>query len=282
MGDLNELIRNILKMSFDQQDEALAKILDILQGGMASWEEVLKIGQVLKPICMTIIAICLLIEVTQTLQRVDALTFEHAAKFLIKIVLAKVMIDIAPSLLLAIYQTSVSWITGVKASGGDVKFGELIYESVGPLMAAQNGLWKTIGLFLTATIVQLCIMGCAIITLVIAYGRMFELYVHLAVFPIPCSFLPLSGGNETFSRITIRFLKSFAAIALQGVLMAIVIRVYTLVMTTYVRTKLNEVLRSGGNVVMWQLCLLMMLASIVMVMALTKCGTWSKQIMDAA
>ena len=87
-----------------------------------------------------------------------------------------------------------------------------------------DSVWSALGLIVVALIVLLAIKICGLLIQVIAYGRMFEICVYVVASPLPISFLPLGNGNgEGFNRITIKFLRSFAAVCFQGVLMIVVL-----------------------------------------------------------
>ena len=127
----------------------------------------------------------------------------------------------------------------------------------------------------------------------LAFGRVFELLVYVAISPIPIAFLPLSGGNENYSRITINFLKNFIAVSLQGVLMYLNLIIYGLICDSRVdiflkqfETEVNGFKQfqiPGGTEMSALTSILVEMAiySIIMVLAMAKCGSWAKSAIDA-
>ena len=170
------------------------------------------------------------------------------------------------------------------------KLGEKIYgillltkSSFTDDMAALFGI---MGLTIVLFIV---IWLCGLISTALAYGRVFELLVYLVIAPIPVAFLPLSGGNEHYSRITINFFKNFIAVSLQGVLMFMMFIIYGAICNSRITALLTKVVNDslGGlnaetslasfNEILTEMSLM----SIVMVFALAKCGSWARSIVDA-
>ena len=113
---------------------------------------------------------------------------------------------------------------------------------------------------------------------------MFELYVYLAVSPLPCAFFPLGDGNGGgFSRVTGKFFKSFAAVCLQGVMIILCMRIFNLIIGGTLNEMVQNAINSGAepSIIVGDLCYVMLLGAIVLLMSIFKCGTWAKGILDA-
>ena len=241
----------------------------------------------LVPFCMTIIGICLFIELAQVAMKVDMLKWEHGLKCCVKMVLARLFIDIAPTFLEACYLTASGWIAGVGAVGAGI--GATVQVNLGSILTGVTDFFDIMGVFLSTFVLVLAIKACGVVIAVIAFGRMFELYVYLAVSPIPCAFFPLGDGSGGgFSRITAKFLRSFAAVCLQGVMMVVCMRVFDEVMQSIIAA---EALTAAGTaaaggsanaaLAVSNLCWALLLGAIVLVMSVVKCGSWAKAILDA-
>ena len=102
------------------------------------WNNVLVLSDVLKPFCYTIIGICLLIEIAQVASKVDIIKWEHGLKVLVKMVLAKVCIDIAPTFLKACYIQAAEWINSIGA-GANTNFGTSLSSQIEPLLKNDIG-----------------------------------------------------------------------------------------------------------------------------------------------
>lgn len=282
---LKEMLLDMILSSLNGFDSMVSDAQNVLTAPVDSvWNSVLTLTNVLKPFCYTIIGICLLIEMANVMMKVDLLKWEHGLKMAVKMVLAKVCIDIAPTFLRACYAQAADWIQSVSSQGADTNLGATLSPQMEGLMDEISGLGSVLGLFGSLIIVVIAIKICGLLVQVVAYGRMFELYVYLAVSPVPCAFFPLGDGNGGgFSRVTGRFFKSFAAVCLQGVMMILCMRIFNMIIGNAFNELIDQAINSGAGeaVVVSDLCYTMLLGSIVLVMSVFKCGGWAKNILDA-
>lgn len=278
---LRDWLLGLMTSALEGFDKMLQSASTVLTDGLGAWANVASLSSTLRPFCYTIIGICLLIEIAQVAAKVDIIKWEHGLKVCVKMVLAKVCIDIAPTFLQACYAQAQDWITGL-ASGGST-LGTTTIKYLKPLISNIDGMGNILGMFLSSFIVLLAIKICGLMVQVIAYGRMFELYVYLVVSPLPCAFMPLGHGDGGgVNRITSKFFKSFIAVCLQGVMMVVVIRVFDVVMGQTILATLQAAAgNSDPNAAITDLIYTMLLGAIALVMAITKSGSWAKGILDA-
>ncbi|MCD8324821.1 MAG: hypothetical protein LUC32_07750 [Clostridiales bacterium] len=283
-------MKSLLKGAFNGFDKTLTNAQSVLTGSGDSafaindvWDVVLTISEALKPFCMTVIAICLLIELAQVASKVDIIKWEHGLKICVKMVLAKVCIDVAPTFLKACYLQSAEWITSALGTGTYMSMGSLISSEVNNRIDSISGIWANLGLFGSCLILAIAIKICGLLIMVIAFARMFEIYVYLAVSPLPCAFFPLGDGSGGgMSRITMKFFKNFIAVCLQGVMMIVCLRIFSMILTSSLSTFIAADLTAGNaTVVVYNLCFTMLMGCITLVVAVSKCGSWAKAIMDA-
>lgn len=282
---LKEMLLDMILSALNGFDSMVSDAQNVLTAPIDSvWNSVLTLTEVLKPFCYTIIGICLLIEMANVMMKVDLLKWEHGLKMAVKMVLATVCIDVAPTFLRACYVQAADWIQNVSSQGADANLGSTLSPQMEGLMDEISGLGSVLGLFASLIIVVIAIKICGLLVQVVAYGRMFELYVYLAVSPLPCAFFPLGDGNGGgFSRVTGRFFKSFAAVCLQGVMMILCMRIFNMIIGNAFNELIDQAMNSGAGeaVVVSDLCYTMLLGSIVLVMSVFKCGGWAKNILDA-
>lgn len=278
---LRDWLLGIMTSALQGFDTMLTDAMNVLTNGLGDWASVASLSSTLRPFCYTIIGICLLIEIAQVASKVDIIKWEHGLKLCVKMVLAKVCIDIAPTFLQACYAQAQNWITGL--AGGGSTLGNTTITYLTPLIEDVKGFGNILGLFLSSFIVLMAIKICGLMVQIIAYGRMFELYVYLVVSPLPCAFMPLGNGDGSgVSRITSKFFKSFVAVCLQGVMMIIVIRVIDIVMGNAVLNALSSAAsNTDANAAITDLIYTMLLGAIALVMAIIKSGSWAKGILDA-
>lgn len=287
MDGLKETLLNLIKSAMNGFDSTVSSAQDILTGGLfdtnAVWSSVLALSNALKPFCYVVIGICLLIEIAQVAAKVDIIKWEHGLKLCVKMVFAKLCIDVAPTFLRACYNQASLWISSAMSVGGYTNLGSLMTTEVETQISSISGIWSVIGLLASCLLLSMAVKICGLLIQVIAFGRMFELYVLLAVSPLPCAFFPLGDGSGGgMSRITQKFFKNFIAVCLQGVMIIINIRIFYMIVGTALTSLITSA--SGGSdptTVVTDLCYVMLLAGIVLVMAVAKCGSWAKSIMDA-
>lgn len=281
---LKKLLISLMTIAFEGFDQCLQDSKDVLTNASfgneeAIWETVLGYSDVLKPFCLVIIAICLLIELANVAAKVDLVKWEYALRIGIKMCLARVCLDVAPTFLRACYLQAQSWIANL--AEGESMLGTTCVNRLEPLVNEVSGLGNILGIFVSSFIVLLAVKVCGLIVQVIAYGRIFEMYVYLVASPIPCAFLPLGNGDGSgFSHITMKFFKSFAAICLQGVMMIVVIRLFDAVIGNMLLGVIASVETTDANAAITNLIFTMLLGSIALVMSVTKCGSWAKSILD--
>ena len=287
MGGLKETLLNLIKSAMNGFDSMVSNAQDVLTGGAfdtnSVWSSVLSLSNALKPFCYVVIGICLLIEIAQVAAKVDIIKWEHGLKLCVKMVFAKLCIDIAPTFLRACYNQASMWIISATGTGNYTNLGSLMTTEIESQISSINGIWAVIGLLASCLLLSMAVKICGLLIQVIAFGRMFELYVYLAVSPLPCSFFPLGdGAGGGMSRITVKFFKNFIAVCLQGVMIIICIRIFYMIVGTAI-TALVGTATAGTNptTVVTDLCYTMLMAGIVLVMAVAKCGSWAKGIMDA-
>lgn len=288
MDMLKDALLALIKSALNGFDSAVLSAQEVLIGSGTSafnqasvWGQVLALSNYLRPFCYVIIGICLLIEMAQVASKVDIIKWEHGLKLCVKMVFAKVCIDIAPTFLRACYNQASIWINDM--TGTYQNMGGTIVTEIENQIGSINGIWSVIGLLVSCMLVIVAVKVCGLLVQVIAFGRMFELYIYLAVSPLPCAFFPLGDGSGGgYSRITQKFFKSFIAVCLQGVMIIICIRVFNLLIGNAFNNLLSMAQAgSDPTTAISDLCYTMLMGAIVLVMSVAKCGSWAKGILDA-
>lgn len=241
-----------------------------LQANKEMWGLVLNVQNIVRPVCYTITVIFFLIEFLKISMKMDMLKWETLFTTLIKFFVSKACIDFGPQLMEAIYSTVAEWITTFGVSAYDPSFLNKIARGI--TAALDNmGFWEMIGFAITSIIPALVLLACAFIIQVIAYGRLIELYILLALMPIPFSMILESEGP---SNITKKYILNFAGVCLQGLLIVVSCSLYQYLMADVISGMGTS--KDAGD-----LLFTMVLGAVVMVLAITKCGQWGKQLLNA-
>lgn len=223
------------------------------------------------PVAYILLGLLFMLEIYNITIRTEGMNnfgFEIPFRVMFKIVLIKLVIDSTPLIMGAIYGVStevIGNISGIFSSGSSLSSPnfEAIRNEVDELKILQQTLVAA-----QVLVIWLVYKFSIVIVQVIMIGRMFEIYVHLAIAPLPLATLP----NTELSGVAKNFLKSFAAVSIQGAIIFIVLGMYNVVISNAV---------SVGGTELTPLLLEAMLYSLVLVASLFMTGRWSKSITNA-
>jgi len=280
---LREFFSNLLFLALHGFEDMIMAANNLLTAPLDSWGAVLNIATtVISPFALLIIGICLLIEIAQVASKVDLMKWEYGIKLGFKMAVSVAMLNILPTFLAACYYQAVAWINGVADLGPVGGMGSMFHDDLRSMIDGVSGFWTVFGLFATTNILVLAIHICGLLVLAIAFGRMFEIYVYLAISPLPAAFFPLGDGTGGgFSRITMKFLRSFAAVCLQGVMMMICMRLFSILIRDVLDDAIYASMANGGPGAVIQVIFMFLMGSIALVMGVVKSGSWAKSILDA-
>ncbi len=246
-----------------------------------AWGTVVGLSSNFSTFCNIIAGICILIELAQTASKVDIIKWEHGLKCGFKMCLARFCIDMAPTFLRACYNQSCLFITSM--SSGSPSLSATVTPLISTACGQINSLGEAIGLLCSTLLLSIGIKICGLLVVVMAYGRVFEILMYVLVSPVPVAFACYSGGNDFVSQITTKFLKGFMAVCLSGVMMYGCITLFGSILSTSFTTLVSTSQSAGatGSALVSDLCYDMLLFTIVLILAITKCSGWAKQLMNA-
>ena len=290
MEKIKEVLLSLMEFVVTYFQNVLDDTVDILSGVETAvgfnvhsvWGTMNTIAISLRPFCYLIITICLLIEIAQVAQKVDVISWEHGIKLCLKMVITKVIIDVVPTFLRACWRQSNDWIT-VVVGDGNVNIYSVVMTRATEVIGQLDGLFTGLILCIPVLLVLLAVAICGLVVQAIALGRWFEIYIYIAISPLPCAFFPLGDGTGGgWSRITQKYLKSFIAICLQGVFMVLCFRLFgTVVDATFSQQIAGSVVADQPVRTLLGLCFTLLTNTILLVMCISRCGNWAKGIIDA-
>ena len=149
---------------------------------------------------------------------------ETAVKVFIRFIIAKWLIDNCLSILVnfvTIVQSIISSVTSASSIGTALEFAipsdvQTTFEGIGILDGA-------IPVWAVCFISHLAMIVISIVLLLTVYGRFFRIYMYTAIAPIPLSTM---AGQPT-ENIARSFLKSYAGVCLQGVVIVLACVIFT-------------------------------------------------------
>ena len=250
---------------FDTKISDVSTILtqDIFSGDI--YTLVMQVFNIVKPISLTIIGIIFFIELLKLTIKTEVLEPKYMLTVFFKLCFAKACIDGSIYLLSAIYATATEWITGIGSTNTGMSSAKDLLESSLNAM----GKWEVLGLAVSVGVMVLAVGGIAMLIKAIAYARVFELSVYLAIAPLPCAFLPMEN-----SRIPKKYFLTFASVSLQGVFIILSTKLYGVICSSAIMD-----LITSDSATTTDMINNIFMGAIVLLMAVIKSGSWAKGIL---
>ncbi len=224
-----------------------------------------QVRNLILPICQTILGIIFFVEFIKIIIRMENLNVEMLISVLAKFGIAYSAMEWGPSVLNAIYATTAEWIQSLASSSAAPSALEDLRDSASEAVAGLSFM-ECIGymILITIAIIITAFVGYSI--MIMAWVRIIEIIVLMAMIPLPVAFSMLDGGQ-----IIKQYLFSFAAVCLQGFLMVVVCGMYGNIVEDMVISQAQ-----GGNLQADMMGVVMI--AVMLGMLLKKTGAWSRQI----
>ena len=226
----NWVVQN-LQNALDTWNSKLAEIWQILtqspenfKGG-GIWQVIVQIHGALQAIGYALLVLFFVVGVVKTCGSfTEVKRPEHALKIFIRFAIAKGVVTYGLELMMALSNiiqgvTSTIMQTAGFGSTEDTVLPDEIIEAV-----EDCGFFESIPLWAVTLIGGLFITVLSFIMIMSVYGRFFRLYLYTAIAPIPLS----SFAGEPSQNIGRSFLKSYAAVCLEGAIVVLACIIFSL------------------------------------------------------
>lgn len=226
----NWVVQN-LQNALDTWNSKLAEIWQILtqspenfKGG-GIWQVIVQIHGALQAIGYALLVLFFVVGVVKTCGSfTEVKRPEHALKIFIRFAIAKGVVTYGLELMMALFNiiqgvTSTIMQTAGFGSTEDTVLPDEIIEAV-----EDCGFFESIPLWAVTLIGGLFITVLSFIMIMSVYGRFFRLYLYTAIAPIPLS----SFAGEASQNIGRSFLKSYAAVCLEGAIVVLACIIFSL------------------------------------------------------
>ena len=226
----NWVVQN-LQNALDTWNSKLAEIWQILtqspetfKGG-GIWQVIVQIHGALQAIGYALLVLFFVVGVVKTCGSfTEVKRPEHALKIFIRFAITKGVVTYGLELMMALFNiiqgvTSTIMQTAGFGSTEDTVLPDEIIEAV-----EDCGLFESIPLWAVTLIGGLFITVLSFIMIMSVYGRFFRLYLYTAIAPIPLS----SFAGEPSQNIGRSFLKSYAAVCLEGAIVVLACIIFSL------------------------------------------------------
>ena len=223
MDSGNGIIDNLL-FALKVWNEKLQEIWALLttspqsfKGG-AIWNVIVSINGALKAIGTALLVLFFLVGVVKTAGSISEVKRpEHALKLFVRFAIAKGVITYGLDLMIAIFKIVQGVISTSMHTAGLGSITAVTLPS--QITNAVNGLtfFQSIPVWAVSLIGCLVVIVLAFIMIMSVYGRFFKIYLYTAIAPIPLS----TFAGEPTSHIGKSFLKSYAAVCLEGAIIVL-------------------------------------------------------------
>ena len=226
----NWVVQN-LQNALDTWNSKLAEIWQILtqspenfKGG-GIWQVIVQIHGALQAIGYALLVLFFVVGVVKTCGSfTEVKRPEHALKIFIRFAITKGVVTYGLELMMALFNiiqgvTSTIMQTAGFGSTEDTVLPDEIIEAV-----EDCGFFESIPLWAVTLIGGLFITVLSFIMIMSVYGRFFRLFLYTAIAPIPLS----SFAGEPSQNIGRSFLKSYAAVCLEGAIVVLACIIFSL------------------------------------------------------
>ena len=226
----NWVVQN-LQNALDTWNSKLAEIWQILtqspetfKGG-GIWQVIVQIHGALQAIGYALLVLFFVVGVVKTCGSfTEVKRPEHALKIFIRFAIAKGVVTYGLELMMALFNIIQGVISTIMQTAGfgrteDTVLPDEIIETV-----EDCGFFESIPLWAVTLIGGLFITVLSFIMIMSVYGRFFRLYLYTAIAPIPFS----SFAGEPSQNIGRSFLKSYAAVCLEGAIVVLACIIFSL------------------------------------------------------
>ena len=216
---MTESIIENLEKALSTWSSKLAEIWDLItqttetfKGGQI-WNIIKSIHGGMQAIGLALLVLFFVIGLVKTFNSFnDIKKPEHAFKLFLRFAIAKVIVTYGMDLMLAVFKISQGIVSKIMSianiSGATTStLPQTIIDAIDDV-----GFLSSIGLWAIALIGGIVVTVLSFIMIMTVYGRFFKLYLYTAIAPIPLS----TFAGETTQQVGKSFLKSYAAVCLEG------------------------------------------------------------------
>lgn len=205
-------------------NEKLAEIWQLItqsptefRGG-GIWHVIANIHGALQAIGLALLVLFFVIGVVKTCGSfAEVKKPEHALKLFIRFVLAKGVVTYGLELMMALFTIAQGIISTIMSSVGFGTTSQAVLPQAIVQAVEDCSFLASIPLWAVTIIGSLFITVLSFIMILSVYGRFFKLYLYTAIAPVPLA----SFAGEPSQSIGKAFLKSYAAVCLEGVIIVL-------------------------------------------------------------
>ena len=222
--DSNNWVVDNLNNALETWNNKLAEIFSLItqspqdfKGG-SIWRVIVAINGALQAIGLALLVLFFVAGVVKTTGSLSEIKRpEHALKLFIRFAIAKAVVTYGMDLMLALFRISQGIISTAAERLGSLDDNAILLPDVIKEKILSVGFFESVPLWIVTLLGSLFITILAFVMIMTVYGRFFKLYMYTAIAPIPLS----TFAGEPTSSIGKSFLKSYAGVCLEGVIIVL-------------------------------------------------------------
>ena len=193
--------------------------------GGSIWNVMVNINDALKAIGYALLVLFFLMGIMRQFNSFSELRRpEQALKLFLRFVLAKAAVTWGLDLMMAMFTIAQGIVAKIMETSGVAGQGGLSLPQSMIDTIEACGFWESVPLWAVTLIGSLIVTILSFIMIMTVYGRFFKIYIYAAIAPIPLS----SFAGEETSHIGKSFIKSYAAVCLEGAIIVLACIIYSL------------------------------------------------------
>lgn len=203
--------------------QLLTQSPETFKGG-GIWNVIVNINGTLQAIGYALLVLFFLVGMVKTCGSfVEVRKPEHALKLFVRFAIAKGVITYGLELMMALYTIVQGLVSRIMATSGLGSAGETVLPEEIVTAVENVDFFNSIPLWAVTLIGGILITILSFIMIMSVYGRFFRIYLYTAIAPIPLA----SFAGEPSQSIGKNFLKSYAAVCLEGAIVVLACVIFT-------------------------------------------------------
>ena len=203
--------------------QLLTQSPETFKGG-GIWDVMVNINGTLQAIGYVLLVLFFLVGMVKTCGSfVEVRKPEHALKLFVRFAIAKGVITYGLELMMALYTIVQGVVSRIMDTSGLGSAGETVLPEAIVTAVENVDFFNSIPLWAVTLIGGILITILSFIMIMSVYGRFFRIYLYTAIAPIPLA----SFAGEPSQSIGKNFLKSYAAVCLEGAIVVLACVIFT-------------------------------------------------------
>lgn len=203
--------------------QLLTQSPETFKGG-GIWDVIVSVNGTLQAIGYALLVLFFLVGMVKTCGSfVEVRKPEHALKLFVRFAIAKGVITYGLELMMALYTIVQGVVSRIMDTSGLGSAGETVLPDAIVTAVENVDFFNSIPLWAVTLIGGILITILSFIMIMSVYGRFFRIYLYTAIAPIPLA----SFAGEPSQSIGKNFLKSYAAVCLEGAIVVLACVIFT-------------------------------------------------------